>query len=139
MGEDEAWSACVALADDAVRRERGLGDGRYRRERLLRHRERGVSPATGEALVRMLIVLGVRAVAREGGAEGERALLVGAERALGGRPAHELFAALRATGADRARADALRLLLYSGSALTWERLVAEARQVIRRAVVERPR
>ncbi|WP_372407887.1 hypothetical protein [Streptomyces luteireticuli] len=132
--KDDGWGECVRIADVVIGRERGLADGRYFRERSARYGTWGIPPVTGDALVRILIVLAVRQQQPHGG----RALLVEAERALGSCQTYELFAGVPADvgGADRVRIDALRLLSYSGSPVTLERLVGEARQVLRRVVVE---
>ncbi|MBH1932869.1 hypothetical protein I5Q34_00925 [Streptomyces sp. AV19] len=137
---DDSWSECVRIADVVIGREGALADGRYGRERRARFRTWGISPATGDALVRILIVLAVRQ--QQPSSYGGRALLVEAERALGSYRPHELFAGVPATGvddADRVHVDALRLLVYSvtgPSMSTLERLLTEARQVLRRVVID---
>ncbi|GAA0427551.1 hypothetical protein [Streptomyces luteireticuli] len=138
--KDDGWGECVRIADVVIGRERGLADGRYFRERSARYGTWGIPPVTGDALVRILIVLAVRQ--QQSSSYGGGPLLVEAERRLGEYRLHELFAGVPTTGvdsADRVRVDALRLLVYSvtgQSVITLERLLLEAQQVLRRVVIE---
>lgn len=135
-GTDVGWSECVGIADVTIGRERRLADGRYVRERAARYGTWAIPPVTGDALVRLLIALAIRQ--QQSSPHGGRALLVAAERVLGSCRSYELFAGVPTDvgGADRVWIDALRLLSYSGSPVTLERLVNETRQILRRVAIE---